>query len=84
MTQTSETIRKDNRQKALQEEDEVTAKAKAAFAEIRAMAERGETPELTLDEINEEIREVRRLRKERNHSYWLNKKPLSLGKREAL
>ena len=29
-------------------------------------AERGETPELTLDEINEEIREVRRLRKERN------------------
>ena len=68
MTQTSETIRKDNRQKALQEEDEVTARAKSAFAEIRAMAERGETPELTLDEINEEIREVRRLRKERNHS----------------
>ncbi len=66
MTQTSETIRKDNRQKALQEEDEVTAKA--AFAEIRAMAERGEFPEMTLDEINEEIREVRRLRKERNHS----------------
>lgn len=68
MAQTSETIRKDNRQKALQEEDEVTAKAKAAFAEIRALTERGETPELTLDEINEEIREVRRLRKERNHS----------------
>ena len=68
MTQTSETIRKDNRLKALQEEDEVTAKAKAAFAEIRAMAERGETRELTPDEINEEIREVRRLRKERNHS----------------
>ena len=68
MTQTSETIRKDNRQKALQEEDEVTARAKAAFKGIRAMAERGETPELTLDEINEEIREVRRLRKERNHS----------------
>lgn len=66
MAQTSETIRKDNRQKALQEEDEVTAKA--AFAEIRAMAERGEFPEMTLDEINEEIREVRRLRKERNHS----------------
>ena len=55
MVQTSETIRKDNRQKALQEEDEVTAKAKAAFAEIRAMAERGEFPEMTLDEINEEI-----------------------------
>ena len=48
--------------------NEVTAKAKAAFAEIRAMAERGEFPEMTLDEINEEIREVRRLRKERNHS----------------
>ena len=41
-------------------EDEVTAKAKAAFKELRAKAERGETPELTLDEINEEIREVRR------------------------
>ena len=74
MVQTSETIRKDNPQKALQEEDEVTARAKAAFAEIRAMAERGEFPEMTLDEINEEIREVRRLRKERNHSQWLNKR----------
>ena len=42
MVQTSETIRKDNPQKALQAEDEVTARAKAAFAEIRAMAERGE------------------------------------------
>lgn len=65
MAQTSETIRKDNQQKALLEEDEVTAKAKAAFSEIRAMAERGEFPEMTLDEINEEIREVRRLRKKR-------------------
>ena len=37
MAQTSETIRKDNQQKALQEEDEVTARAKAAFAEIRAI-----------------------------------------------
>ena len=36
MVQTSETIRKDNPQKALQEEDEVTARAKAAFAEIKA------------------------------------------------
>ena len=55
-----------------EEEDEVTAKAKAAFKELRAKAERGETPELTLDEINEEIREVRRLRKERNGicSHW--------------
>lgn len=68
MTQTSETIRKDNRQKAQLEEDEVTARAKAAFKGIRAMAEKGEFPEMTLDEINEEIREVRRLRKERNHS----------------
>ena len=66
MEQTSETIRKDNPQKTQLEEDEVTAKA--AFAEIRAMAERGEFPEMTLDEINEEIREVRRLRKDRNHS----------------
>lgn len=68
MAQTSETIRKDNPQKAQLEEDEVTARAKAAFKGIRAMAERGEFPEMTLDEINEEIREVRRLRKERNHS----------------
>ena len=51
---------------AKNEEDEVTAKAKAAFKELRAKADRGDTPELTLDEINEEIREVRRLRKERN------------------
>ena len=42
---------------AKEEEDEVTAKAKATFKELRAKAERGETPELTLDEINEEIRE---------------------------
>ena len=51
---------------AKEEDDEVTEKAKAAFKQLRAKAERGETPELTLDEINEEIREVRRLRKERN------------------
>ena len=51
---------------AKEEEDEVTEKAKAAFKQLRAKADRGETPELTLDEINEEIREVRRLRKERN------------------
>ena len=81
MAQTSETIRKDNPQKAQLEEDEVTAKA--AFAEIRAMAERGEFPEMTPDEFYEEIRQVRRLRKERNHSLWQHKKPLSLGKREA-
>ncbi len=49
-----------------QEENDVTAKARAAFQRIREAAERGDTPELTLDEINAEIREVRRLRKERN------------------
>ena len=48
------------------EEDEVTRKARETFKRLRAAAERGETPELTLDEINAEIREVRRLRKERN------------------
>ena len=48
------------------EEDDVTAKARESFNRIRAAAERGDTPELTLDEINEEIREVRRLRKNRN------------------
>lgn len=48
------------------EEDDVTAKARESFNRIRAAAERGDTPELTLDEINSEIREVRRLRKERN------------------
>ncbi len=49
----------------VKEEEDVTAKARAAFQRIRAAAERGETPDLTLDEINAEIREVRRLRKER-------------------
>lgn len=48
------------------EEDKVTAEAKAAFERVRINAERGITPELSLDEINAEIREVRRLRKERN------------------
>lgn len=48
------------------EEDEVTRKARETFKRLRAAAERGETPELTLDEINAEIREARRLRKERN------------------
>ncbi len=50
----------------VKEEDEVTREAREAFNRIRAAAERGDTPELTLDEINAEIREVRRLRKERN------------------
>lgn len=47
------------------EDGELTAKASDAFNRIRAAAENGDTPELTLDEINAEIREVRRLRKER-------------------
>ena len=48
------------------EEDEVSAKAHEAFNRIRAAAENGDAPELTLDEINSEIREVRQLRKERD------------------
>ena len=48
------------------DEDDVTAKGRAAFENIRVAAEKGETPKLTLDEINEEIRDVRRLKKERN------------------
>ena len=48
------------------DEDDVTAKGRAAFENIRVSTEKGETPELTLDEINEEIRDVRRLRKERD------------------
>ena len=39
--------------------DEVISKGKDAFDRIRAMALRGELPNLTLDEINEEIRLAR-------------------------
>ena len=46
-------------------EDEVTAKAKAAFQYMCDTA-RENNIDMSLDEINEEIREVRRLRKERN------------------
>lgn len=49
----------------IKEEDEVTAKAKAAFQYMCDTA-REHNIEMSLDEINEEIREVRRLRKERN------------------
>ena len=49
----------------VKEEDEVTAKAKAAFQYMCDTA-REHNIEMSLDEINEEIREVRRLRKERN------------------
>ena len=48
-----------------EEEDEVTAKAKAAFQYMCDTA-RENNIDMSLDEINEEIREVRRLRKERN------------------
>ncbi len=44
------------------EDVEGTFMAREAFNRVRAAAERGDTPELTLDEINEEIREVRRSR----------------------
>ena len=48
-----------------EEEDEVTAKAKAAFKYMCDTA-RENNIDMSLDEINEEIREVRRLRKERD------------------
>ena len=47
------------------EDDEVTAKAKAASRYMCDTA-RENNIDMSLDEINEEIREVRRLRKERN------------------
>ena len=50
---------------AKEEEDEVTAKAKAAFQYMCDTA-REHNIEMSLDEINEEIREVRRLRKEKS------------------
>ncbi len=51
--------------KTEKEEDEVTAKAKAAFQYMCDTAKENNL-EMSLDEINAEIREVRRLRKERN------------------
>ena len=48
-----------------EEEDEVTAIAKAAF-QSRCDTARENNIDMSLDEINEEIRDVRRLRKERN------------------
>ena len=47
-------------------EDKLTEEAKAAFERMRKAAASGGTPELTLDEINAEIKEVRRLKRERN------------------
>lgn len=44
--------------------DEIRQRAIDAFNRQRQKALQGKTPDLTLDEINDEIREVRRLRKE--------------------
>ena len=52
--------------KEVKEEDEVTAKAKEAFKLMRLAAERGDTPELSLEEINAEIKAVREERRKRN------------------
>lgn len=41
------------------DKDIVRERALAAFERQREKAERGETPDLTLDEINEEIRKAR-------------------------
>ena len=49
------------------DDEDTTSEALMAFKNVRSAAERGETPELSLDEINAEIREARRLRKERNN-----------------
>lgn len=46
-------------------DDLIRQRALEAFRMQRERAERGETPDLTLDEINEEIRAARRERKER-------------------
>ena len=51
--------------KATKAEDEMTAKAREAFENMCRTA-RENNIEMSLDEINAEIREVRRLRKERN------------------
>lgn len=41
------------------EKEDVMAKGKTAFDEIRSMVMRGEIPSMTLEEINEEIRLAR-------------------------
>lgn len=48
-------------------EDDIREKALNVFNKLRADAENSNEPEMTLDEINAEINEVRRLRKERNN-----------------
>lgn len=47
------------------EKDEIRERAKRAFAAIRARAEASTEPEMTLEEINEEIRLAREERKKR-------------------
>ena len=47
-------------------EEDARLKAEAAFRSLRASAENGETPELTLEEINAEIKAVRQQKKEKN------------------
>lgn len=49
----------------VKEEDDATARARAAFQRMCDTAQANNI-EMSLDEINAEIREVRRLRKERN------------------
>jgi addiction module RelB/DinJ family antitoxin len=48
-------------------DDEAAAQAREAFSRIRAAAEQGITPELTVDEIDKEIKEARRLKRECNN-----------------
>ena len=48
-------------------ENDIREKALYAFNELRADAENSNEPEMTLDEINAEINEVRQLRKERKN-----------------
>lgn len=47
------------------QKETATEQALAAFREARKRAENDDTPEMTLDEINEEIRQVRKERRER-------------------
>ena len=48
-------------------ENDIREKALNVFSKLRTDAENSNDPEMTLDEINAEINEVRRLRKERNN-----------------
>ena len=48
-------------------ENDIREKALNVFSKLRTDAENSNAPEMTLDEINAEINEVRRLRKERKN-----------------